>query len=171
MARSTAVAVPTEAEELNEKFAPLVKSNIAEDPSAVSVRIVKSILDRDSIDSILDAGDATALSAEDIGTRSFRILDDPTWLESKYEKSEAMLHYFAVLPIQMADTGKEEVVSVGGSNVLAQLYAAKEAGSATVEGRWMKFKRVPTASGNDVLWLQRGEGPEAPFNDSDKVKS
>lgn len=157
MPTKTAVAL-SDAEKINNMIEPLVQDFEAQDPNAVSAEIALRVLGLSDLDEILDAGEATTISAEDIGARSFKIISEPRWLASKFKANEnSLLDYFAIVNVQMEDDGSEQVLTIGGTNACAQLVAAQRAGKPTMGGTVLQFKSVPTASGYNVLWFKRGE--------------
>jgi hypothetical protein len=141
-----------------EQFAPLVQTDEVMDPLVIQKDILLRILAAESFLDTLDMADAGTLDARDLADAgwSFVITEQPQWYRGRFTEGSG---FFVVLPIRFV-TGEHKdsvaVVSVGGVNVLGQLRLAHEKGGVPTDVP-MRFKKVGTASGFDVLWLAKGE--------------
>jgi hypothetical protein len=119
------------------------------DPEAATVAIASRILTAESEDDVLGEG-AGALSAEDLNGASF-LLRDAVFRKGSYGDYSV----FVVLTVRMASTHKEEVITCGGENVLAQVKRLKDLGKIPSD-TLMRFETKQTAGGFPVLWLRKG---------------
>lgn len=148
---------------LNDKYLELVQSPDLMDPSQVSADIAQRILNVDpdaTIEDVLALGDMATEDARSITNRPFFVTGEPNWYKSTFTESDGP-GVFVALPIHFLDTNTDGVVTVGGSNVVAQLYVMHTRGMvpSSDAAACMKFTTKQSARGYDVLWLTKGEVP------------
>lgn len=136
---------------LTNQYLSLVSNPEIMDPAEVARDIAARILEQDSVDSILSMGDAATEDARDVAERPFKITATPNWYKSSYEDGPGV---FVAMEVLFLDTDQKGVVTVGGSNVIAQMYALQTKTGIPLDVP-MRFTVKRSSRGFDVLWLAK----------------
>lgn len=138
-------------DELAGKYLQLVSSPELMDPAQVARDIAARIMEQETVDDILGMGDTTTEDARDVAERPFKVLATPNWYRSTYEEGPGV---FVAMEVEFLDTNVKGVVTVGGSNVIAQLYALQTKTGIPLDTP-MRFVVKKSSRGFDVLWLSK----------------
>lgn len=118
-----------------------------EDPQAVTLSIIKRILDSEDADAVL--GGRQAIGGRDVLGRPFT-LNAVRFHKSKFD--EGGIPVFCVLDATFLDDGETAAITTGAANVMAQAYQLHKLGALPAD---VKFEEAAqeTAQGYRPQWL------------------